>query len=98
MAGAPAKVIEECIVTPLEQALFSFHNVKRITTFAFAGSGKVDVHLYPVADASKAFEEVAATVHRVQSDLPPTARIELTEHSRCRPGAGQVPARCRLMS
>ena len=83
MAGAPANVIEECIVNPLEQALFSLDNVKSITAFAFAGSGKVGVHLYPFADASKAFAEVGAAV--AASNLPPAARIWLTEHSNCRP-------------
>ena len=76
--GATPEEVHQSFVTPLERQLRFVDGIEAITSTAVEGSGKVEIHVYPAADAAKA---VGAAVRHVKSILDPAATIKLTEHS-----------------
>jgi len=80
--GANPADMERLIVKPLEDAVNTLENVKKIQSSAFDGLAVVHVEFYYGSDPEKKQDEVIREFNRIRSTLPPDiAQIDIRKDS-----------------
>jgi multidrug efflux pump subunit AcrB len=80
--GADPADMERLIVKPLEDAVNTLENVKKIQSSAFDGLAVVHVEFYYGSDPEKKQDEVIREFNRIRSSLPPDlAQIDIRKDS-----------------
>ncbi|MGD9108300.1 MAG: efflux RND transporter permease subunit [Gammaproteobacteria bacterium] len=69
-SGAGAKLIEENVNTPIEEALSTISGIDTLTSSAQQGSGTVTIKFLPGVDFSEKASEVREKISSVRSKLP----------------------------
>ena len=80
--GADPSDMERLVVKPLEDAVNSLDNVKKIVSSAFDGLATVHVEFYYGSDPEKKQDEVIRELNRIRSTLPADiAQIDIVKNN-----------------